>query len=167
MASYRKTLDHVELRVRERIRMESGPIRGSEGVVELVRPLYEGLDQERMTAIGMDARNVPMFAAHISTGSRTASLCHPVDVFRPAVIAGASSLILVHNHPSGDPTHSRDDVEVTCRLHDAGRILGVELVDHIILGHECYTSFVDSGLRPFDKQRGALDRETLDRILGT
>ncbi len=79
-------------------------------------------------------------------GTLTASLVHPREVFGPAMREGAAAIILVHNHPSGDPTPSPEDVEITMRLSEVGRLVGIRLLDHVILGDGCFTSCFERGL---------------------
>ena len=82
----------------------------------------------------------------ISEGCLTSSIVHPREVFTPVVKDSAAAVILVHNHPSGDPTPSREDREVTKRLQEVGELLGVKVLDHIVIGSGRYVSFADEGL---------------------
>jgi DNA repair protein RadC len=79
----------------------------------------------------------------VSVGSMSTSVVHPRDAFRAAILQGASAVILVHNHPSGDPAPSREDFDVTKRMVNAGKILGIKVLDHIIIGDNDYYSFAD------------------------
>jgi DNA repair protein RadC len=81
----------------------------------------------------------------ISQGTLTASLVHPREVFRPALRDAAAALVLVHNHPSGDPTPSAEDREVTARLASAGEILGIRVLDHIVVAERGYSSLREQG----------------------
>jgi DNA repair protein RadC len=81
----------------------------------------------------------------VSVGSLNQSIVHPRELFKTALLSSAAAIILVHNHPSGDPTPSREDIEITRRLKEAGEILGVKLLDHIIVGSS-YLSFTERGL---------------------
>ncbi len=107
--------------------------------------------RELFFAVFLDARNRLIGEQEISRGSLVASIVHPREVFRPAIRAAAASVICVHNHPSGDPACSREDVAVTERLYDAGRTIGIELLDHIIIGEASYYSFLDHRIAPFDR----------------
>jgi DNA repair protein RadC len=80
------------------------------------------------------------------TGTLSASLVHPREVFRDAIRHSASSVVLAHNHPSGDPEPSEEDLRITRRLVDAGRIIGIDVLDHIIIGKETFRSFKEKGL---------------------
>lgn len=82
----------------------------------------------------------------VSQGSLTASVVHPREVFNPAIRDSAAAVICVHNHPSGDPQPSQEDRVLTRRLAEAGRLLGIQVLDHIIIGRQAYMSFADEGL---------------------
>jgi DNA repair protein RadC len=82
----------------------------------------------------------------LSRGILDSTLVHPREVFKAALLANAATLVLAHNHPSGDPTPSFDDVQLTCRLVQAGQIVGVEVADHIVVGDGRWVSFRDAGL---------------------
>jgi len=88
--------------------------------------------REHFVAIYLDGRHRPIADSIVSIGTATASLVHPREVFQPAIALGACALLIGHNHPSGDPAPSAEDLEVTKRLAEAGRILGVNLLDHVV-----------------------------------
>lgn len=88
----------------------------------------------------MNSRHQILRRELVSIGSLNASIVHPREVFRPAIVLCAASLVLVHNHPSGDTTPSEEDLAITRRLKEAGRPLGIELVDHIVVAEAGYTS---------------------------
>jgi len=94
----------------------------------------------------LDSKNRLLREVQISEGSLTASIVHPREVFAAVVRESAAALLLVHNHPSGDPTPSREDREITVRLKEAGELMGVRVLDHIVIGAEGYVSFADRGL---------------------
>ena len=100
---------------------------------------------ERFIAVLLDGRHRVRGEVVVSQGTLTASLVHPREVFRPALQAAAAALVLVHNHPSGDPTPSREDREVTERLGRAGEILGVRVIDHVVVAEHGYYSFSEAG----------------------
>lgn len=93
-----------------------------------------GNDQERFVVACLDTKNRVQSVVVITIGTLDASLVHPREVFKPAILEGSSSIILSHNHPSGDSTPSREDHKVTERLTEAGKLLGIEVLDHIIHG---------------------------------
>lgn len=100
--------------------------------------------EEYMYMICMNTKNKIIGIFEISHGSVNASIVSPREVFQKALLANAVSIILLHNHPSGDPTPSREDIEVTKRINDAGKIVGVQLLDHIIIGDK-YSSLKEKG----------------------
>jgi len=111
-----------------------------------LRPRLAREPTEHFIAIPLDAKNRAMGELRIATGGLAACPVAPSDVFRALVREAAAAVVFVHNHPSGEPTPSAEDIAVTDRLRIAGDILGVRVVDHVIVGHEGYFSFRDSGL---------------------
>ncbi len=109
-------------------------------------PRFSVKPVEEFGMLILDTRNRLKKLEVISKGSLNGSLVHPREVYREAVTLQAAGLILFHNHPSGDPSPSREDLELTRRLREAGRIMGIEILDHIILGAGSYMSFKDKGL---------------------
>ena len=95
---------------------------------------YRGEEREAFQVLLLDGKHRLKAREVVSVGSLTTSIVHPREVFRPAVRHAAAAVICVHNHPSGDPEPSPEDLEVTRRLHQAGRLLGVPLLDHVVLG---------------------------------
>ncbi len=114
-------------------------------VHEYARP-YASATREHFIAIHLNARHVPLLLEVVSIGTLSASLVHPREVFRRAITEGCASLILVHNHPSGDPVPSPDDIEITTRLLKVGELVGIEVLDHVVLAGERYFSFREEGL---------------------
>ncbi len=104
------------------------------------------LETEAFLCFHLDARNVIKALQVVSIGSMTSSLAHPREVFRGAVLNGAVAVIAAHNHPSGDPSPSADDVQLTHRLEEVGKLLGIRLLDHLLIGRDSYFSFADQGL---------------------
>ena len=91
-------------------------------------------DQERFLIVALDTKLRPLRIVSITRGTLDASLLHPREVFRPAICLAGSSIIVIHNHPSGDPTPSREDYEATMTLENAGKMLGIQVLDHIVVG---------------------------------
>jgi len=102
--------------------------------------------KEHFIVFYLDSRNQEIKREIISVGSLNANLVHPREVFEPAVKNLAAQVILAHNHPSGDPEPSEDDLEINKRLVEAGKILGIEIIDHIIVSKNAFFSFKDKGL---------------------
>lgn len=101
--------------------------------------------RELFYAVLLDVKNRKLKDVLVSQGSLTASIVHPREVFLPAIRESAAAVIFVHNHPSGDPTPSPEDVQLTRRLREVGDLVGVRVLDHIVVGHGKYVSFVDDG----------------------
>ena len=121
-------------------------VKTPEDVVGLVRGRLKGKKKEHFLALLLDTRNQLIKVAEISVGSLDSSLVHPREVFKEAISATAASVIFVHNHPSGDPTASEDDIRLTKRLAGAGEIVGIDVLDHIIIGDKNYLSLKREGL---------------------
>lgn len=103
--------------------------------------------KEHFWIVGLNTRNVIQYIELVSLGTLCASLVHPREVYRFAIMKAISSLIISHNHPSGDPEPSEEDLRITRRLTDAGKIIGIELLDHIIIGNDGgFCSFKEKGL---------------------
>lgn len=127
-------------------RLEPGlAIRDPADVFRHFHPRLRRARQECFLVLLLDGRHRMIREELVSRGTLTASLVHPREVFRPALRACAAALILVHNHPSGDPTPSPEDREVTRRLARAGEILGVAVVDHVIVAERGYSSLREEG----------------------
>jgi len=101
--------------------------------------------KEYFFTLHLDGKNRISCIDCVSVGSLNQSIVHPREVFKTALLSSAAAIVLVHNHPSGDPTCSREDREITRRLKEAGELLGIRVIDHVIVG-ESYFSFVEQGL---------------------
>ena len=122
-------------------------ILSSQEFFHYAKGIYSTLDadKEHCVLFSLNNKNVLTGEKTISTGSLTASLVHPREVFRAAVNLDAAAIIMVHNHPSGDPIPSPEDREITKRLMGCADLFGIRFLDHIILGEDRYFSFGDSG----------------------
>lgn len=118
-----------------RVRNPGRPVISSPADVEgLLRGRIANLDRENFVAVLLNTKNEVLEVPTVSVGTLSASLVHPREVFKPAIRASAAGVILAHNHPSGKVQPSREDKEVTRRLCDASEIIGIEVLDHVILG---------------------------------
>lgn len=104
------------------------------------------LDREHFRVVILNTKNQVLAVETISVGSLNSSLVHPREVFKPAVLRSAAAVILLHNHPSGDATPSGEDIEITRRLAEAGKIIGIDVLDHIIIGDHVFTSLKERAL---------------------
>lgn len=120
------------------------PIREPTEAYEHIRFL-EYSDRERFFALYLNAKNRLNGIEEISRGTLTASIIHPREVYKGAIVTNSASILVAHNHPSGDPTPSREDIELTERLSTAGNILGIDLIDHMIVGAGRYRSMREEG----------------------
>ena len=111
------------------------------------KPLeLQNLAQENCYCFCLDVKNKVKSIEMISKGSLTSSILHPREVLKAAILSNAASIVLVHNHPSGDPEPSNDDIEITGRIKKACDIFGISLLDHIIIGKNNYYSFKNKGV---------------------
>jgi DNA repair protein RadC len=125
-------------------------IRSSADAGALVHAYLEGVDREHFVVLMLDQKNKVIGINTVSVGSLTASVVHPREVFKPAILSNAAAIILAHNHPSGAPQPSQEDRVLTVRLVTAGKLLGISILDHVIIGDgtSAYFSFADEGLLP-------------------
>ncbi len=119
-----------------------------EDVISLCATQLRGLDREHFWALALNTKNQLLRVVEVSVGSLNASIVHPRELFKEAVKLSAASIVVVHNHPSGDPTPSGADIQLTRRLVRAGEVLGIELVDHVVIG--------DGGAHVSLREMGAL-----------
>ena len=121
-------------------------IRSSANAYSVLQEFLADTDREHFVILMLDQKNGVIGIHTVSVGSLTASIVHPRETFKAAILANAAGLICGHQHISGDPLPSQEDRAITQRLHQAGKLLGVEVLDHIIVGDGRYFSFADEGL---------------------
>lgn len=136
----------VELVREKNIMVEYKQITSAEDVAKLLFSYLDRSDREHFVVLLLDTKHRILGINTVSIGILDASIVHPREVYKPAILTGANAIIVGHNHPSGDPTPSLEDVNVTKRLKEAGRIIGIELLDHIVVGSDSYVSLVERGL---------------------
>ena len=117
-----------------------------EDAFELVRPVLVGADRERCLALLLDTKHRVLRVATVSVGTLDHTFMRPREVFRDALLANAAAVVVAHNHPSGDPEPSRDDEAVTRRLAEAGTLIGVDLLDHVVVGAGRWVSLARRGV---------------------
>ena len=114
---------------------------------ELVKVFLEDCDREKFLVAYLNIKNEPIAIHTVSIGSLNSSICHPREVLKGALLSNAASMILFHNHPSGDVSPSKEDVAITKRLVEAAKLIGIEIIDHIIIGdRDKYYSFKEEGI---------------------
>jgi DNA repair protein RadC len=122
------------------------PLHSSEDVFRHFRDSLEKEKRELFYVVLLNNKNRKIREVKVSEGSLTASLVHPREVYNPVIRESAAAVIFVHNHPSGDPAPSQEDIEITRRLKEVGEVMGVRVLDHVVVGHDRYFSFSDRGL---------------------
>ncbi|NLP43952.1 MAG: DNA repair protein RadC [Peptococcaceae bacterium] len=115
-------------------------------VADLVMEEMRVLDREHFRIMHLSTRNNVLGIIPVSVGSLNSSIVHPRECFKEAIRRNASHIILLHNHPSGDPAPSKEDIEITGRLVEGGKLLGIQVIDHVIIGDKRYVSFKERGL---------------------
>ena len=122
------------------------PLKCPQDVAGLLMEEMRYLKKEHMKLVLLNVKCNLISVEEISVGSLNASIVHPREVFNPAIRKSSASIIMVHNHPSGDPSPSSEDISITARIAEAGKLIGIELVDHIIIGDGKYISMKEKGL---------------------
>ncbi len=120
-------------------------IRSPSDVYSLLYPRMREHKREKLVALLLDTKNQVLREEIVSIGSLNANIVHPREVFKTALMESCASVILSHNHPSGDPTPSREDVSVTEKLVEGGKLLGIDVLDHVVIGEGRYVSLKDEG----------------------
>lgn len=120
-------------------------IKGSRQVFDHYRERFRGLKKELFVCLLLDTKHKVIREDEVSVGLLNESLVHPREAFNQAIRESAAAVIFVHNHPSGDPEPSRQDRQLTHRLHEAGKVTGIRVLDHIVIGRDSYYSFSERG----------------------
>lgn len=126
-------------------RRSDAPVTCAEDVVAWVRPHMEGLEREEVWALLLDAKHRVKGVRVVAVGHLSGAPVHPREVFKEAIRCSSAAVVLAHNHPSGDPTPSPSDIALTKRLREAGELLGIPVLDHVVLGDGCHTSLKEQG----------------------
>ncbi|NBW66441.1 DNA repair protein RadC, partial [bacterium] len=133
-------------RIRERAHDPGEKLDAPAKVWARLEPFAAGLAVEKCWVLCLNRRNRLLALHEVSSGTATSSLLHPREVFREAIAERAAAIVLVHNHPSGDPSPSADDRAITTQLVQAGRVLDIPVADHVVIGRGRYLSFAEAGL---------------------
>ena len=134
----------------EKLKIKEGTAEYAAGAISSAQTVYslfsflKNETKEHFIALHLDTKNRILCIDRVSVGTMTNSLIHPREVFKTALLSSAASLLLIHNHPSGDPTPSRDDISITEKLKGAGELMGIALLDHVIIG-DGYVSLKEKG----------------------
>lgn len=130
------------------IHLDRPKLRSSKDAAEVLRMHLGDTDREHFIVMLLDRKNRLIGINTVSIGSLTASIVHPREVMKPAILSNAAAMVLGHNHPSSDPSPSHEDKTLTKRLVEAGKVLGIDVLDHIVIGDgsQSYFSFADEGI---------------------
>lgn len=140
MTTYKISVYSVQL-VKDCIqRVPENTISTPDIAASIAREYLAGADREHMIVLLVNTKHRIVGINTVSIGTLSSTICLPREVFKPAILANAAAVLLAHNHPSGDPTPSPQDIELTKRIKDAGELLGIPLLDHIIIGEERHYS---------------------------
>ncbi|MFC0416806.1 DNA repair protein RadC [Cytobacillus solani] len=141
----RVSIVSVKLVRESSILYERRSIRSPQDAYDLFKSFLEDKDREHFIVVSLDTKNQPVSINIYHIGSLNANIFSPCEVMKSAILSSAASIMVAHNHPTGETTESREDVEVTKRLAEAGKLMGIELLDHLIIGDGKYTSMKEKG----------------------
>jgi len=147
VVSYGVAIYRVTLVRESSLQVPGECLRSSQDAASLIRTYLRGADREHFIVLLLNRKNRVIGMNTVSVGSLTASVVSPREVFKPAILSNAAAILCAHNHPSGDPQPSSEDRALTTRLVQGGKLLGIEVLDHIIVGDgtDAYFSFADNG----------------------
>ncbi len=141
-----KAISEIALRLNMDSKVKKFKLSGPRDVFVYMKKSIYKKEKEHLYVISLDSRNFAISADLVSVGTVNETLIHPREVFREAIYKNATYIILAHNHPSGDTSPSEEDIQVTHRLVETGKIIGIPLVDHVILSNDSYTSLKSKDL---------------------
>ena len=121
-------------------------ISGPSDVYDMAKEFLEAEDREKLIVCCLDTKNQPLAINVVSVGSLNSSIVHPREIFKAAILCNSAGIILLHNHPSGDPTPSDEDIKATQRITECGKLMGIDLLDHVIVGNEKFCSLREKGI---------------------
>ena len=121
-------------------------IKSPKDAVDFLMEEMRYLREEHLKVIMLNTKNIVISVKDVSIGSLNSSIVHPREVFLDAIKKSSASIIICHNHPSGDPSPSKEDIEITKRLIECGKLLGIEILDHLIIGNGIYISLKEKGI---------------------
>ena len=121
---------------------ENVSVKAPADIERIMRPLIGENEQESFYCISLNTKNRVLAIELVSIGTLNASIVHPREILKKAIALNAASIIISHNHPTGDPTPSREDIEFTRRMHKAGELIGIDLLDHVVIGQDHTQKYV-------------------------
>lgn len=123
-----------------------GSAESDDAAAEILKAYFDGADREYFAAMLLDTKNNVVGISTISVGCLDRAIAHPREVFKPAILANAARIIIAHNHPSGDPTPSKEDITMTKQIAEAGEIIGIPVLDSIVVGYKGHFSMHAAGM---------------------
>lgn len=136
----------IKMEKEKNILVDNKKVSSPKDVYELMKDYLKGADREYLVLLSLDMKNNINSINTVSIRSLNSSIVHPREIFKTAILSNAASIILIHNHPSGDTTPSKEDINITYRIKESGKILGIELLDHVILGDNSYSSLKEKSI---------------------
>lgn len=136
---------HVKLLREKTIHYLNRKIRSPQDAFEIISSYLGDVDREHFIVLCLDTKNQPTCIQTVHIGSLNASIVHPREVFKSAILSNSASIIVAHNHPSNVTTPSSEDIEVTKRLISAGNIIGIDVLDHLVICNESFLSLKENG----------------------
>lgn len=148
------------------------PIKCTQDAVELIGNMMSEFDREMICVVNLNQRGKPINMNVVSVGGIGYVYCEPANVFKSAILCNASYVLVLHNHPTGEPTPSREDVMITCRLIEGGKLMGIPVLDHVVIGAKkkgklLYHSMQENGTCEFESlgaPRGLCERVPLRKV---
>lgn len=161
-------LQQVAIRMVEQPPLYSNePMNNPDAAVRVMNDFLAQMDRELFCIVNLQADLTPINMNVVSVGALNEAMVHPREIFKSAILSNAHSMMLVHNHPSGNLTPSEEDIVTTARMQQLGEMMGIHLVDHIITGRDRnYYSFRDKGVFPDERVRYSVGLEDIDLTMG-
>ena len=138
---YKTDLVSIRLEKEKTLELPIEKINSPQSAALVFEQYLKDLDKEHFVVMCLNAKNKITNLSVVSIGTLTGSIVHPREVFKTAILSNSECIVVAHNHPSGDPTPSQEDINITERLEQSGKILGIHIMDHIIIGNESWYSF--------------------------
>lgn len=144
MSSKRVDIVSIKMIKESSIKYENRKINNPWDGFKLLRDMLEDCDRENMVVVCLNTKNEPINIAVVSVGTLNSSLVHPREIFKTAILSNSNKILIAHNHPSGKVEPSNEDDKITKRLKEAGELLGIEVLDHLIIGDGLYFSYKEN-----------------------
>ena len=147
MSNVAKRIDIVSIKMikESSFLYQTRTISSPKDAYEMIKEQLEGLDREQFIIACLNTKNEPTNISVVAVGTLNKAIVHPREVFKEAIKRSAASVICAHNHPSGDPTPSEQDIGLTHRLYEAGELIGIKVLDHLIIGDDQFVSLKEKG----------------------